>query len=37
MFADLGIGFFGGGKAKALFIIIVLKKVFALKRRRYVT
>lgn len=37
MFADLGIGFFWGGKAKALFIIIVLKKVFALKRRRYVT
>lgn len=36
MFADLGIGFWGG-KAKALFIIIVLKKVFALKRRRYVT
>lgn len=26
MFAECGIGFFGGGKAKALFIIIVLKK-----------
>lgn len=36
MFAECGIGFFGG-KEKALFIIIVLKKVFALKRRRYVT
>ena len=36
MFAECGIGFLGG-KAKALFIIIVLKKVFALKRRRYVT
>lgn len=36
MFAEWGIGF-GMGKAKAMFIIIVLKKVFALKRRRCVT
>lgn len=36
MFADLGIGFFGG-QSKSFVHYYCVEKVFALKRRRYVT